>query len=57
MRRLYPADELVDLLAVGSVPSLRQGSERARLHFLLTGLFVFALQVIIQISWLDILTL
>lgn len=27
VRQLYPADELVDLLAVGGVTSLRQGAE------------------------------
>lgn len=54
VRRLYPADKLVDLLAVGSVTSLRQGSEWARLHFLLTGLFVFALEMEIKISKLHI---
>ena len=43
VRKFYPADKLVDLLAVGCVTGLRQGSEWARLHFLLTGRLVFAL--------------
>lgn len=41
----YPADELVDLLAVSGVPSLRQGGEGAGLHVLLTGLFVLTLKM------------
>lgn len=45
VRQLYPADKLVDLLAVGGVTSLGQGGERARLHVLLTGLLVFALRM------------
>lgn len=44
MRELYPADKLVDLLAVGSVTSLGQGGKGARLHVLLTGLLVFTLR-------------
>lgn len=43
--QLYPADELVDLLAVGGVPGLRQGGEGAGLHVLLAGLFVLALEM------------
>lgn len=43
--KLYPADELVDLLAVGRVPGLWQGGEGAGLHVLLTGLFVLALRM------------
>lgn len=42
--RRYPADKLVDPLAVDSVASLSQGSEGAGLHVLLAGLLVFALQ-------------
>lgn len=45
VRQLYPADELVDLLAVGGVPGLRQGGEGAGLHVLLAGLFVLALKM------------
>lgn len=48
-RRPYPADELVDLLAVGGVTSLWQGGEGARLHVLLAGLFVFALGMAINV--------
>lgn len=43
-RRPYSADELLDLLAVGGVTSLRQGGEGAALHLLLAGLLVFALE-------------
>lgn len=50
VRRPYPADELVDLLAVGGVTSLWQGGEGARLHVLLTGLFVFALWMAINVN-------
>lgn len=45
VRRLYPADELVALLAVGGVTRLGQGGERARLHVPLTGRLVFALRM------------
>lgn len=50
-RRPYSADELLDLLAVGGVPGLGQGSEGATLHLLLAGLLVFALEMkmVIQI--------
>lgn len=44
-RQRYPADELVDLLAVGRVAGLWQGGEGARLHVLLAGLFVLALKM------------
>lgn len=45
LRQPYLTDKLLDLPAVGSVTSLRQGREGATLHFLLAGLFVFALEV------------